>query len=398
MADRLVACMDEALFAAATPGDLLITRRAIDKAHLRALEAAGFGCVHRYVGDVDGAADVEHQLLENPGLLRAISEYRRLSPYAILPATAELARLTGHANAVPCEDDVVQVNSKAWSSRLSVRHGLVGAGHVVSSTAELHTAVQSAADQGHPVILVKDTYGVAGRGTFEVTSDRRLARLSKHLRGQEERGLRVELVVQPRYDRVADFSTHFHLDRDGSWRLLGVQSLVNSGYRHEMSGPAPRALTSALRHPPHPDVLETVARELAAAGYFGPVCVDSMVLRSGTWVPVLEINARMSMGGLNLRLDERVREYGLRSHLWQENVAVPDGFAMDHFLRALRAEKLLYAGGSAPGVLPLVGGSLAASRGRLVCAVFCPPESFARLRIRTRAAASSAGVVLAGAA
>ncbi|MFD3732238.1 hypothetical protein [Streptomyces sp. NPDC058632] len=397
-ADRLVACMDEALFAAAAPGDLLITRGAVGEAHRRALEAAGFGCAYRHAGDPDGAADVENRLLTSPELLRTMSEYRHLRPYAVLPATAELAVLTGHADAAAREETVVRVNGKAWSSRLSARHGLAGAGHVVRSAAELDAAVRTAADRGHPAVLVKDTYGVAGRGTLEVTSDRRLARLTKYLRGQEERGLRVELVVQPRYDRVADFSSHLHLDRDGSWRLLGVQGLVNAGYRHEMSGPAPRTLTSALRHPAHPDVLETVARELAGEGYFGPVCLDSMVLRDGTWVPVLEVNARMSMGGLNLRLDERVREHGLRSHLWQEDVAVVAGFTVDHFLEALRAEGLLYGGGGAPGVLPLVGGSLVAPRGRLICAAFCPPEAFARLRTRTRSAAESAGVVLAGAA
>lgn len=396
IADRLVACMDEALVTAAAPGDLLVTRRPVSQAHRRALRTAGFGCVYRHTGGPDGTAGVEHRLLEEPELLREISTFGRIVPYAVLPGTTELAELTDHPDAVPHAKTVACVNGKAWSSRLAARHGLPGAGHVVRSAAELDATVRATVDQGHPVVLVKDTYGVAGRGTFEVTSYPRLSRLVRRLRGQEERGLRVELVVQPRYDRVADFSSHLHVDRDASWRLLGVQNLTNAGYRHAMSGPASRTLTSALVHPAHAEVLDTVARELADEGYFGPACIDSMVLRDGTWIPVLEVNARMSMGGLNLRLDERVRELGLRSHLWQQDVTVPDGCTVDHLLRALRTEGLLYEGGRAPGVLPLVGGSLVAPRGRLICAALCPPESFARLQRSTRSVASSVGIALAG--
>ncbi|MBB4796237.1 hypothetical protein BJY54_006941 [Streptomyces nodosus] len=398
IADRLVACMDEALVTAAAPGDLLVTRRPVSEAHRRALETAGFGCAHRHVGGPDNTADVEHQLLGAPELLSEMGRFRKISPYAVLPGTTELAKLTGHTDAVPQGETVARVNGKAWSSCLSARHGLPGAGHVVCSAAELDATVRSIADQGYPVVLVKDTYGVAGRGTLEVASDRRLGRLVARLRGQEEQGLRVELVVQPRYDRVADFSSHLHLDRDGSWRLLGVQNLTNAGYRHAISGPAPRDLTSALVHPSLPEVLDTVAGRLAGEGYFGPACIDSMVLRDGTWIPILEVNARMSMGGLNLRLDERVREHGLRSHLWQQDVTVPEGFTVDLFLRALRAAGLLYEGGGVPGVLPLVGGSLVAPRGRLICAAICPAESFGRVRSSTLAVASSAGVALVGAA
>ncbi|MFE7815818.1 hypothetical protein ACFU5P_28530 [Streptomyces sp. NPDC057433] len=398
VADRLVARLDEALFAAAAPGDLLITREPVSPAQRHALEDAGFGCAHRHAGDRDEAADVEHRILDSTDLTLLVGGFGTLRPYAVLPTTVGLAESAGHAGAVPPVESVARVNGKAWSSRLGTRHQLPGAGRVVRSAAELETAVRSDAEEGCPVVLVKDTYGVAGRGTFEVTSQRRLARLVKHLRGREEEGLRVEFVVQPRYDREVDFSSHLRIEPDGSWQLLGVQSLVNAGYRHEVSGPASRALTSTLRSPTHAEVVDTVARELAREGYFGPACIDSMTLRDGSWVPVLEVNARMSMGSLNLGLDERVREHGLRSHLWQESAAVADGFTVDRFLEALRAEGLLYGGGSTPGVLPLVSGSLAAPRGRLVCAALCAPESFDSLRASARSVASSAGVTLVGAA
>ncbi|MEV5778082.1 hypothetical protein [Streptomyces antimycoticus] len=78
IADRLVACMDEALVTAAAPDDLLVTRRPVSEVHRRALEAAGFGCVYRHAGGPDSTADVEHQLLEDPELLSERGEFRRI--------------------------------------------------------------------------------------------------------------------------------------------------------------------------------------------------------------------------------------------------------------------------------------------------------------------------------
>jgi hypothetical protein len=392
-ADRLVACMDEALFAATAPGDLLVTRGPVGERLLEVWRTAGFSLEHHQCteGTVDGAT-VEQALLDDATLRCILANgATRPAPYAVLPETAQLLALLGRADAVPAPQTAVRVNSKTWSSRLAARNGLPGAGQVVGTAGELATVADNLAGKG-AAVLVKDVHGVAGRGIFEITSPRMLARLVRHLSGQEERGLRVECVVQVRYDRAADFSGQVQVDRDGSWRLLGLQSLANAAFRHEMSGPIPAGVAGAAWRLGYEQVLDTVARELAAEGYFGPVAVDSMLLRDGGWVPVLEVNARMSMGALNMALDARVREFGLRSHLWQEDVALEPGADADCLLRVMAEDGLLYAGGRLPGVLPLVGGSLTAPRGRLVCAALCPPESFVRWRLRTRNAARRAGI------
>ncbi|MFD1906532.1 hypothetical protein ACFSQ7_25010 [Paenibacillus rhizoplanae] len=44
------------------------------------------------------------------------------------------------------------------------------------------------------------------------------------------------------------------------------------------------------------DVMIQVANDLFKDGYFGPVCIDSMVLKDGTLVPIVEINARKIYG------------------------------------------------------------------------------------------------------
>ncbi|MFE4590355.1 hypothetical protein [Streptomyces laurentii] len=396
-AHAVVAGLDETLAAACRPDDLLVTRGALAPAQIDALGAAGLTFRSVAVGPVvvgpaaagDTVSTVEEAIAEDPALGRALATAADIRPYAVLPATTELLRHhPDQAAALPHPTVVQQVNGKAWSSERAAALELPGAGIVVRSAEELAAAV----GRWDGTVLVKDPYGVAGRGTAEVAGPGALRRLVRRLQAQEDEGLRTELVVQRRYERALDFSAHLEIRRDGTWSLRGLQGMTNGGYRHAVSHPVPPDLPAALDRRGYPAVLEQVARALAAAGYFGPAGIDSMLLADGGWVPVLEINARMSMGLLTLELDERVRAHDLRAHLWQQDMFVEHGIDVTALLSALRAAGLLYGGGARPGVLPLSGGSLCAPRGRLVCAAFCAPDDFPALRARTEHCAATVGI------
>ncbi|MEU8890502.1 hypothetical protein [Streptomyces sp. NPDC048442] len=391
-AHTVVGGLDEVLAAACRPQDLLVTRNTLAPAQLEALGAAGLTFQSVAAGPAaadDTGATVEEAISGDLALCHALASAADIQPYAVLPATAQLLRqLPGTAGALPPLSVVQQVNGKVWSSELAARLELPGAGTVVRSSAELAVAGQEL--QG--TVLVKDPYGVAGRGTVEVAGPGALRRLVRRLQAQEDEGLRTELVVQRRYERALDFSAHLEVRRDGTWSLRGLQGMTNGGYRHAVSHPVPPDLPAELDRRGYRAVLEKVARALAAAGYFGPAGIDSMLLADGGWLPVLEINARMSMGLLTLELDERARTHGLRAHLWQQDMFVDHGADVTSLLSALRTEGLLYGGDARPGVLPLSGGSLCAPRGRLVCAAFCAPDDFPALRGRTESCAAAAGI------
>lgn len=391
-AQAVVAGLDEALAVACQPDDLLITRGALAPAQREALGAAGITFRSLATGPAaPGEADspLEAAIADDPALCRALAGAAHLQPYAVIPATTPLlARVPDSESELPPPAVVQEVNGKAWSSELAAALGLPGAGTVVRSAAELAAAVEQLAG----TVLVKDPYGVAGRGTVEVTGPGALRRLVRRIKTQEDAGLHTELVVQPRYERAVDFSAHLQVRPDGTWFLRGLQGMTNGGYRHAVSHPVPPELPAELGRRGYPAVLEQVASALAAAGYTGPAGIDSMLLADGGWLPVLEINARMSMGLLTLELDARFRPHGLRAHLWQQDVFVAEGADVTNLLFALRAAGLLYDGGARPGVLPLSGGSLCTPRGRLVCAALCTPEEFPALRARTEHCAATAGI------
>ncbi|MFD2876798.1 hypothetical protein ACFTAO_13755 [Paenibacillus rhizoplanae] len=59
--------------------------------------------------------------------------------------------------------------------------------------------------------------------------------------------------------------------------------------------------------------MEEACKDLFETGYHGEVCIDSMLLASGELVPIVEINARKSMGLINHHINQYVRQYSLFS-------------------------------------------------------------------------------------
>ncbi|QFZ17868.1 hypothetical protein [Saccharothrix syringae] len=374
-----VEVMDELLAGLCAPGDTLVTRRPVDPDLLAALRGAGLAFAHHVVADGPGGA-VEELFARDPAAPALLRDHR-LVPYAVTPHVAALASSTP----LPAVADVARVNSKTWSNDLVVDLGLPGAGVVVRSTAELARAV---ADAGFPAV-VKDPYGVSGSGALEVGTPGVLRAVTRVLDRQVAGGARVELLVQPRYDKAHDLSGHGELAEDGTWRWLGVRAVHNRGFRYAGAGPADGA--RARFEPALRDAAAEVARRAFAEGYWGPLSIDAMVLADGALVPVLEVNARTSLGRLALELDRVLGDGALRCHLWQVELAVPPGTTTGHLVRALRRGGLLLGAGSGAGCSVLGGGVVGPPTARLHCALRCGPGELDAVRARVLASFEAAG-------
>ena len=398
-ADPAVGAMDELLAGFCAPGDLLITRHPLAAPIREGLEKAlnnkGFEhlAVHppdprtskrpagsnptgprtgeRAAGGGPGFGPIERLVLADEVLVERIRG-QELTPYAVLPETWKLAEQW-----LPAPEIVAEVNSKTWSNELVRELGLPGAGRVVRSVDELVTAVTALQFQA----LIKDPYGVSGRALIQVATPGVLRAVERVLRKQVDAGCRVELIVQEKYAKQHDFSGHLLLDRTGDWEFLGLQLMTNRGFRHFGSSPIPPGL---IDEGWYAETLAEVVPAIAKAGYWGPVGVDAMLLDDGTVIPVLEINARQSLGLLSLEIGRRAAERGLTGHLWQLELNVAPGKGIDDVFVALG--NLSYAGGTEPGVTVLSGSTLAAPGGRIYGAIFCPTGELDRWRQRLHAA------------
>ncbi|KAA0109552.1 hypothetical protein CIW47_10810 [Mycolicibacterium sp. P1-5] len=395
-----VATMDEVLAAGCAPGDLLITRRALPPAVRQSLGEAGIVFDHLAAESVPSPLPralnergVERLMIDNLALSESAARYNDVQPYAVLPDTVSLLTQWGRASDVPSVDVVARVNSKTWSNTLARTLGLPGCASVVRSVSELCSAAQ----EFGPSVVVKDPYGVSGRGALRVNSPGVLRAVQRVLSRQEGEGRTVELLVQPEFPKKCDFSGHLQVNRDGMSRFLGVQVMVNDGFRHLGSGPAGAELTDLLDRHGYRHVLADVGAALADEGYHGPIGVDSMVLEDNSLVPVLEINARRSLGLLALLAGHRVAQTGLACHLWQLELTLGADQSVDDVLAALRKARLLYAGGARPGVLVLGGGSLSEPDGRLYGLSYCATDDAPLWQHRVTDAVKGAGMKPRGA-
>lgn len=177
----------------------------------------------------------------------------------------------------------------------------------------------------HPRVVLKAPFGTSGRAMIRVSD---WAARSESERGWVERTLRDQggLVVEPWLDRVCDFSLQLHVgesgaktrprltrplvDRRGQYRghVLGrplaqleqdvVRTIQGDGGR---SPSMLKALDSAGRF---------VASRLSELGFRGPCGIDALVYREGDGLclkPIVEINARTTMGSVALALESVLR-------------------------------------------------------------------------------------------
>ncbi|MFJ5304230.1 hypothetical protein [Streptomyces sp. NPDC088350] len=378
--DRVVAAMDELLAVLCGPDDLLITGSSLPDSFIGVL--AGAGIAPRYRAAPPAGTDDDTHLTVEQRLLHAppgdLAGYG-LAPYAVLPETASLIRACGLRADLPGVDVVRRVSSKTWSNALARTMGLRGAGTVARSVPELLAQVEQL---GSGTVVIKDPYGVAGRGTIAVSSPRTLGTVARVLQRQVDQGAAVELLVQPHYDRAADFSAQIHVTGDGEIRRRGIRLMQNAEFSYTGSRPLPAALEQRLAQAGYRELINGVGAALAAEGYHGPVCVDSMLLRDGALVPVLEINPRVSMGLISLALERRLAGPGRTARLSVRTVRLPEpstaSRVFDRLTTVLDERGALLRADRA-GLLPLTVGTLRPPRGRLYYAVVARSQEEDRL-------------------
>ena len=163
--------------------------------------------------------------------------------------------------------------------------------------------------------LLKDPFGVSGKGNLLIDSEAMRRRIAEHLHKQEGSGLRVQFLLEPLSPKVTDFSSHWFIQENGKTEFISVQRMMNHQQNYSGSIKADEAFIGMLENVGYFTVMEKALRVLVEDDYHGFVCFDSMVLEDGEVVSIVEINARKSMGLINAYLDKWSEPYGLTGWL-----------------------------------------------------------------------------------
>ena len=192
----------------------------------------------------------------------------------------------------PPFEAVAAANSRDLSNRVAQMIGSPSAGLTARSRRELEALLAPAR---YPYV-VKPCHGSAGSGFTIVTDAASAMRASDRGEASFVKGGAVS--VERWLDRLDDYSANFTVSAKGELESFTCHRafIDRKGIFRgiDICGDVPSDYMDMLR-----EAAECSARELHAAGYFGPAGIDAFSFREAGSVrfnPICEINARLTMG------------------------------------------------------------------------------------------------------
>ncbi len=371
--NNIVSTMDELLFPLCGKEDLLLTRYRFQPELKSYLDSIGisFNSNEKDLLDVNKeAADSKDKCVfellnsqrQNCYFKNLLKGFSTINTYAILPNTASAYKNWGLGEIKPAYEIVKKVNSKIYSHEVCERIGIKNYGMIINKSNELEkAAVRYGNGRG---FLIKDPYGVSGKGNLLISSRKMLGIIEKYLAFQEGKGLSTRFLVEPYHDKVHDFSCQIIIGQNGKHEVLSVQDIYNQYFSYSGSMSADREFIDFLDDNNYFNIIRKTAGELAGEGYIGNVCIDSMILQNGEIVPIVEINARKSMGLINYYLDKFLAPFSAKSYLSFFSAGYKNDIKFDEILSKFRVSGLLFCPEKGSGLIPLSCNTLFINRNR----------------------------------
>jgi hypothetical protein len=217
---------------------------------------------------------------------------------------ADWAKSKGLNYSMPDWQTVKEVNSKHFSFEHTPR--LPGA-ELLSSEGQAKQWLCSFSGKK----VLKTCYGVSGKGHLIIeTADAQFPRIAQFLHGEWKKNLPV--IGEPWVERILDFSTQWDMDKEGKISYLGGTICKNDSrgqYQYNEVGEERDLFgqynSFLLEHQKKARALLTL---IAGKGFFGNIGIDAMLYKFAGDIllqPVVEINARKTMGWAALSLQKR---------------------------------------------------------------------------------------------
>lgn len=345
-AKKVTLAMDELLFLLCGEDDILLTQAGFHPAFQEYLTGLGFSF----------DCNKERFSMEDSPLPVAYPERVAgavLNPFALLPNMEDWCSRFAVSYQFPSIACVKEVNSKGYSYELRRRLGLDYGAVLVNSAEELLTLGEKLLNQHKQGVVVKELYGVSGKGNLLIQSPSILNRIARFVERQEQKGCATQLLLEPCLEKKLDFACAAFIGRDQSVWILTIQEMKTVGLAYGGSSKMQEELYAHIEKENYVQSITLACEALGRSGYFGDVCFDSMLLRDGSVIPIVEINARKSMTLLKHHLDQRLKASGLDALFSYAPLLAPPGFSFSQLLKLLEQERLLVTPEHPEGILPL---------------------------------------------
>ena len=353
--------LDELLFPWQEGCGNLLTLLSIDTHHLQYLNTLRKGVYHSSVFDsveawrLSGSPENLFSVLSDSCCFPSQWDRLQLSPYAVTREFDHFASMQTGQGTWPPIDSVVTANSKVFSSECSSAFEPAIRSAVVR---KLDAIRQFQTENSLETILLKDPFGVSGRGQYLIRDEASLERIEHYLGQQLRDGLEIELVVEAFTPFVKEFSSYFYLAADGSEKCRGIRQTLTRGPRYMGSVVPEISLLELLDRTEYYSVIGKYLGKIHELGYHGPICFDSAILESGEVRSVIEINARKSLGSIALDLALYLQSLGTDGDFHSTDLTVMKAVSMPDLLKRLEEAALLWSPDRSAGIIPLTSGSI----------------------------------------
>lgn len=359
----VVGAMDELLLSLCGPDDLLVSRYPLNPVYqdyLCTIRNSPTQCISVLMGPDDNRDEPDQStaslllnICEHDVHIRSrLSAISRFRAYAVNEDVKNLACSLKLTEFLPQVNAVIKVNSKRFAKEVT-EILLPGSCQGFHSENINDLTTKSREFLKHGAVVFKEDFGVSGKGNLMIETPRRLDRVLGYLQRQLNEGKCLSLIVEPFFNKMLDFSCHFDLAIDGEMQFRAVQFMLNQGFGYAGSAPCSDAFCSFLDKSNYFRVIELVAKLISEQGYFGPVCIDSMVLKDNSIIPVVEINARYSMGRICNDLIASLEDSQHEFRLISLTLGRLTPLSFEELILILKNKEQLLRTGGEQGVCPL---------------------------------------------
>lgn len=358
--DNIVLAMDELQFVFAKENDILVTRYALDESFAAYLASLGFQFKKVSIRDrfddirADRKKNVCQCLMESSVLTElpfdsdTVVEY---SPFSILQESEDVCNKFHMELNAPSINNVVRVNSKLYSYNINKHIFSDNKQEFIKDTEEFRRKGEKMLERGG--LLVKDLFGVSGKGNLLISSLSVLNRVANYFELQAKRGLQVKFILEPYLKKMLDFSCQLYIDLNGKVSIVSLQIIQNRNFAYGGSYSADSCFIEYLKKVGYFTTLLEVGNRLYKDGYYGDVCIDSMQLYNRRVIPIVEINARRSMSLIKHKLDEFLSNLNLKCCFTYYTVRFSQHIEFSAFLKKLDESDSLFVLGKDTGIIPL---------------------------------------------
>lgn len=337
----LINAMDELLCGFSEAHDVLITKYQFNKDLKEYLEDLGI----QFMPFSEKEFKAKLDILDNKEC--------KLEPYAITDFVMEASKIYPNLEKLPDIEIVKKVNSKRFSVCLSNLKGYNRhESYVVGSLMELEEAFKKLKNK---MIVVKEPFGVSGKGSLFLKSTIHKNSILNYIRKKSQQREKVNFIVEEYLNKEIDFSTQLLISSIGDITILDTRMMKNENFSYKESYEMEVDVKKYLLRNGYFKIIKDIGENIYRQGYWGAACIDSMILSSKEIVPLVEINARKSMGLLHYFLQNRLQLKN--SILMFFNLKIPIYLTAEKIIAAIDNGGILF-GMKKEGIVPLSGNML----------------------------------------